>query len=92
MLSNFQHDAILNCAHSYHPAPKPQYVFQVISSIKSTSEAKWKELAKHHSVFYAFHGNRLENFYTILNFGLQQHLNKINKVISDMFVVHLDIQ
>ncbi|XP_026319779.1 mono [ADP-ribose] polymerase PARP16 [Hyposmocoma kahamanoa] len=73
------HEVILNCAHSYHPAPKPQYVFQVISSVKSTSEAKWKELAKHHSVFFAYHGNRLENFYTILNFGLQQHLNKINK-------------
>ncbi|KAJ2947857.1 hypothetical protein O0L34_g9646 [Tuta absoluta] len=71
-----QHDSILSSAHSLQSASKPQYIFQVVSSLKSTNEMKWKELAKNHNVFYAYHGNRLENFYTILNFGLQQHLNK----------------
>ncbi|KAI5640550.1 poly(ADP-ribose) polymerase catalytic domain-containing protein [Phthorimaea operculella] len=71
-----QHESILSSAHSMHAAPKPQHIFQVVSSLKSTNEMKWKELAKNHNVFYAYHGNRLENFYTILNFGLQQHLNK----------------
>lgn len=56
---------------------KPQYVFQVCNSTKSTAEAKWKDLARNHHTFYAYHGNRLENFYTIMNFGLQQHLNKV---------------
>ncbi|XP_049881636.1 protein mono-ADP-ribosyltransferase PARP16 [Pectinophora gossypiella] len=70
------HERILSCARSAQPAPRPQYIFQVVSSLKSNAEAKWKEMSKNHHVFYAFHGNRLENFYTILNFGLQQHLNK----------------
>ncbi|CAD0194782.1 unnamed protein product [Chrysodeixis includens] len=70
------HDSVLANAHSTLSAPKPQYIFQVSSSCKSTGETKWKELSKNHHIFYAYHGNRLENFYTILNFGLQQHLNK----------------
>lgn len=87
---NFQHDSVLANAHSTLSAPKPQYIFQVASSCKSTAETKWKELSKNHHIFYAYHGNRLENFYTILNFGLQQHLNKVinfsghvpNKILS----------
>ncbi|CAH0724849.1 unnamed protein product, partial [Brenthis ino] len=70
------HEAILINAHSLLPAPKPQYVFQVISSNKSNAELKWRELSKDHKVFYAYHGNRLENFYAMINFGVQQHLNK----------------
>ncbi|KAJ0182541.1 hypothetical protein K1T71_001910 [Dendrolimus kikuchii] len=70
------HEAVLGSVNSNVSAPKPQYIFQVISSSKSAAEIKWKDLARNHNVFYAYHGNRLENFYTILNFGLQQHLNK----------------
>ncbi|CAH4031117.1 protein mono-ADP-ribosyltransferase PARP16 [Pieris brassicae] len=70
------HEAILINAHSANPAPKPQFIFQVVYSTKSNSEIKWKELSKNHKLFYAYHGNRLEHFYSILNFGLQQHLNK----------------
>ncbi|KAM3967663.1 poly(ADP-ribose) polymerase 16 [Aphomia sociella] len=70
------HDSIITNARSTTSAPRPQYIFQVTSSCKSTIENKWKELAKNHHTFFAYHGNRLENFYTILNFGLQQHLNK----------------
>ena len=40
---------------------------------------KWKELSKDHKVFYGYHGNRLENFYAMINFGLQVHLNKVYK-------------
>ncbi|XP_004930196.1 protein mono-ADP-ribosyltransferase PARP16 [Bombyx mandarina] len=70
------HEQILAMANTMTTPSKPQHIFQVISSNKSTVELKWKELSKNHNVFYAYHGNRLENFYTILNFGLQQHLNK----------------
>ncbi|XP_023939523.1 protein mono-ADP-ribosyltransferase PARP16 [Bicyclus anynana] len=72
------HDAVLINAHSLLAATKPHYIFQVVSSCKSSAELKWKELAKNHRVFYAYHGNRLENFYSILHFGLQQHLHKTN--------------
>ncbi|CAH0405399.1 unnamed protein product [Chilo suppressalis] len=71
------HESILSYANaSAQNTPKPQYVFQVCYSNKSAAEAKWKELARNHNTFYAFHGNRLENFYTIMNFGLQQQMNK----------------
>ncbi|XP_059050445.1 protein mono-ADP-ribosyltransferase PARP16 [Achroia grisella] len=70
------YDSIITNARGDVSASRPQYIFQVNSSCKSTIENKWKACAKNHDTFFAFHGNRLENFYTILNFGLQQHLNK----------------
>ncbi|XP_053616554.1 protein mono-ADP-ribosyltransferase PARP16 [Plodia interpunctella] len=70
------HDSLIENLNFGRNAPKPQHIFQVNYSFKSTTEAKWKELSKNHHIFFAFHGNRLENFYTILHFGLQQHLNK----------------
>ncbi|XP_011558882.2 protein mono-ADP-ribosyltransferase PARP16 [Plutella xylostella] len=66
------HGNVLLHVNSTVPAAKPQYVFQVVSSNKSTAEVKWRELAKNHNVFYAFHGNRLENFYSMLHCGIQQ--------------------
>ncbi|KAL4712656.1 hypothetical protein ACJJTC_007953, partial [Scirpophaga incertulas] len=55
---------------------KPQYLFQINYSSKSTLEARWREMAQNHNTFFAFHINCLENFYSIINFGFQQHLNK----------------
>ncbi|XP_069360191.1 acetylcholinesterase-like [Maniola hyperantus] len=72
------HEAILTSTQSLLPVSKPQHIFQVVSSCKSPVEFKWKELSKNRRVFYAYHGNRLENFYSILNFGLQHHLHKTN--------------
>ncbi|CAH2102565.1 unnamed protein product [Euphydryas editha] len=80
------HEAILINAHSLLSAPKPQYIFQVVSSNNSNAELKWKELSKDHKVFYAYHGNRLENFFSILNFGLQQHLNKMTLMGSGVYL------
>ncbi|CAG9581373.1 unnamed protein product [Danaus chrysippus] len=80
------HESILINVHSFLPAPKPQYIFQVVNSCKSHSEMKWKELSKDQKVFYAYHGNRLENFYTILHFGLQQHLNKATIMANGVYL------
>lgn len=77
LITTQQHEAILINVHSLLPAPKPQYIFQVVSSNNSNGELRWKELSKDHKVFYAYHGNRLENFFSIINFGLQQHINKV---------------
>ena len=55
----------------------PNLIFQVASAKQSTSEEKWKELAKGHSTFYAYHGSRLENFHSIIHYGLQQHMCKV---------------
>ncbi|XP_050666448.1 protein mono-ADP-ribosyltransferase PARP16 [Leptidea sinapis] len=70
------HEAILMQANSVMPAPRPQYIFQLVHSPKSNSEIKWSELSNGLKTFFAFHGNRLENFFSMLNFGIQQHLNK----------------
>lgn len=56
----------------------PNLIFQVASAKQSASEERWKELAKGHSTFYAYHGSRLENFHSIIHYGLQQHMCKVN--------------
>ncbi|XP_030040533.1 protein mono-ADP-ribosyltransferase PARP16 isoform X2 [Manduca sexta] len=80
------HASVLELSNSGKLAPNPQYIFQVISTSKSPAELRWKELSKNHNVFYAYHGNRLENFYTILHFGLQQHLNKSTLLSSGVYL------
>ncbi|XP_063548663.1 protein mono-ADP-ribosyltransferase PARP16 [Cydia strobilella] len=70
------YDQILSYVDSIEAAPRPQYIFQVLSTSKSNAEQKWKDLAKNHNILYAYHGSHLENFYSMLSFSVQQHLNK----------------
>ena len=68
---------MLRRAHCKMPAANPNLIFQVESIKQSMSEDKWKDLSAGYSTFYAYHGSRLENFHSIINYGLQQHLNKV---------------
>ncbi|XP_063375744.1 protein mono-ADP-ribosyltransferase PARP16 [Cydia amplana] len=77
------YEPILNYVDSIEPAPRPQYIFQVLSAAKSNAEQKWKELAKNHNVFYAYHGSHLENFYSLLSFSLHQHLKKQSTMVGN---------
>ena len=52
--------------------PQPQFILQ--ASTRTTD--RWLEAAREKKTYWAFHGSRLDNFYSILNYGLQQHLNK----------------
>ena len=52
--------------------PRPHYIFEV----NTNASSRWKEKVEGRKTFWAFHGSRLDNFYSILNYGLQQHLNK----------------
>lgn len=52
--------------------PRPHYIFEV----RTNGTGRWSETVKDQKTFWAFHGSRLDNFYSILNYGLQQHLNK----------------
>lgn len=53
----------------------PDYCFEVVSS--PTQNLSWSKRLSTYSSFHAFHGSRFENFYSILNLGLHQHLNKV---------------
>lgn len=57
------------------PVAAPNLIFQIVSA-KSAAEEKWKSSAKGHSTFYAYHGSRLENFHSIVHYGLQQNMCK----------------
>lgn len=57
--------------------PDPQYTFEV--SYDSPSCAKFEALRNGRDLMYAYHGSRLENFHSILHFGLQGHLSKVSE-------------
>ncbi|XP_012536292.2 protein mono-ADP-ribosyltransferase PARP16 isoform X2 [Monomorium pharaonis] len=58
------------------PVAAPNLIFQVASAKQSTAEEKWKSSAQSYSTFYAYHGSRLENFHSIVHYGLQQNMCK----------------
>lgn len=61
------------------PSQWPQYVFEVLPNFESNAEKKFqrhKEQLNGPSDSFAFHGSKLECFFSILNFGLAQHLCK----------------
>ena len=55
-----------------HPQP------QVVLEVQGPGLASWEERVSSESNLWAFHGSRLDNFHSILNFGLQQHRNKVS--------------
>ncbi|XP_007904058.1 protein mono-ADP-ribosyltransferase PARP16 [Callorhinchus milii] len=55
-------------------AAVPDYLFEIIYC--DQMNAKFEETKGDQGVIYAFHGSRLENFYSIVHSGLQCHLNK----------------
>lgn len=62
------------------PVAAPNLIFQIVSAKQSAAEEKWKSNAKGHSTFYAYHGSRLENFHSIVHYGLQQNMCKVQKI------------
>ncbi|XP_046637789.1 protein mono-ADP-ribosyltransferase PARP16-like [Daphnia pulicaria] len=52
----------------------PRWIFQI--DHVSRNQQTWERRKASSSSFYAFHGSRFENFHSILNLGLHQHLNK----------------
>nr|XP_012140881.1 PREDICTED: mono [ADP-ribose] polymerase PARP16 isoform X2 [Megachile rotundata] len=70
------YDSILRKVPSEMSVAAPNLIFQVASAKQSTSEEKWKMLAQGHTTFHAYHGSRLENFHSIIHYGLQQNMCK----------------
>lgn len=61
------------------PSQWPQYVFEVLPNTESNAEKKFQQHKAQYSpdsASFAFHGSKLESFFSILNFGLAQHLCK----------------
>jgi len=55
--------------------PKPNFILEV--SKKDTES--WQERCEKEETFHGFHGSRLDNWFSILNHGLQQHRSKTSK-------------
>ena len=58
----------------------PDHCFEVVGSW--AQNASWKKTLASFSSFHAFHGSRFENFHSILNLGLHQHLNTVPAPLS----------
>ncbi|PNF35496.1 Mono [ADP-ribose] polymerase PARP16 [Cryptotermes secundus] len=68
--------AIMGCVHCETAAPAPNLIFQLVGNPCGTNEMRWKEVSRGHKTLYAFHGSRLDNFHSILHYGLQKHFSK----------------
>jgi len=80
-LSKTEADAVMNLpgrdsASTSKSASHPQP--QVVLEVQGPGLASWEERVSSESNLWAFHGSRLDNFHSILNFGLQQHRNKVS--------------
>lgn len=62
------------------PIASPHFVFQVVHS--PSADEKFDAIRKNRDVMWAYHGSRLENFHSIIHYGLQGHLNK-NSVFGE---------
>jgi poly[ADP-ribose] polymerase 16 len=68
----------MDYVHCETAALAPNLIFQLVVNPHGTSEMRWQEVSRGHKTLYAFHGSRLDNFHSILHYGLQQHLNKVS--------------
>jgi len=75
-----QYNSILRKVPLEVPVAAPNLIFQLTSAKQSAAEDKWKLSAKDHSTFYAYHGSRLENFHSIVHYGLQQNMCKVQQI------------
>ncbi|XP_014781742.1 protein mono-ADP-ribosyltransferase PARP16 isoform X1 [Octopus bimaculoides] len=66
---------ILSLTESREPTSvEPSHVFEVLPS--QLSQSKFEQLQQGRQILYAYHGSRVENFYSILHTGLASHMNK----------------
>ncbi|XP_015127379.1 protein mono-ADP-ribosyltransferase PARP16 [Diachasma alloeum] len=70
------YETILSRVPSEVMVARPNLIFQVATPNQSSKEDRWKASIKGHSTFYAYHGSRLENFHSIIHYGIQQHMSQ----------------
>lgn len=69
---------ILSKVVSDYPVMNPTHIFQLVPSLNSPAELKFKaQLGPESKSIFAFHGSKMDSFHSIFNHGLQQHLCKV---------------
>lgn len=71
------------------PGPKPTHIFEVSTSPNSVAEEKFRSYLNDSPTLFAYHGSKLESFHSILNYGLQQHLCKVNNRFRAFYFVFI---
>ncbi|KAG5680376.1 hypothetical protein PVAND_009885 [Polypedilum vanderplanki] len=71
-----KHEEILSLSKSTGKYQAPNYIFRINYKETSAAEKKFNQLKIGQKTKFAYHGTKFCNAYTILNYGLQQHLNK----------------
>jgi len=71
-----QFTEIINMTGQSVSVTAPDYIFAV--TYDDYVNNKFDELRGDRNIMYAYHGSRLENFHSILHYGLQGHLNKVS--------------
>ncbi|XP_044577189.1 protein mono-ADP-ribosyltransferase PARP16 isoform X1 [Cotesia glomerata] len=69
-------DSILNKVPSQLTVKKPNLIFQLVYPSESSREERWQNVMRGHSTFHAYHGSRLDNFHSIIHYGIQQHMSQ----------------
>ncbi|XP_057324159.1 protein mono-ADP-ribosyltransferase PARP16 [Microplitis mediator] len=70
------YESIMNKVPSQLAVKKPNLIFQLVSPNESSREERWKNALRGRSTFHAYHGSRLDNFHSIIHYGIQQHMSQ----------------
>jgi poly[ADP-ribose] polymerase 16 len=71
-----RHEMILSLSKSTGKFQPPNHIFRIHYRGNSAAEKKFNQLKAGRSTKYAYHGTKFYCGYTIVSYGLQQHLNK----------------
>lgn len=56
--------------------PKPQRLYELKHN--DQSDSAFSQRRGDRNILHAYHGSKLENFYSIIHHGLHAHMNKVN--------------
>jgi poly[ADP-ribose] polymerase 16 len=84
MVVGLQYAEIMELTGQSVAVPPPKHVFAVTYS--ESANERFSERRGDRPVIHAYHGSRLENFHSILHYGLQGHMNKVSCCESFVFV------
>ncbi|XP_065335508.1 protein mono-ADP-ribosyltransferase PARP16 [Cloeon dipterum] len=67
-----KHKEVLGLAPSGMTAKEPNLIIEVKGR---PNDERWEQSCSQYKTMNAYHGSKLENFHSILRYGLQQHMN-----------------
>jgi poly[ADP-ribose] polymerase 16 len=71
-----KHDEVLSLAKNSSKHQVPNHIFKITYNENSGAEKKFQLLSRDMMRKFVYHGTKFYHAYTILSYGLQQHLNK----------------